>query len=134
MNTEVDVCLLFILLFIMLFNTELALVKECVCVSISIDIPKACNIRESKSTATREYTTLDMNNNPTQLSHQGLRGCTLFCACLMSFRISGGGLGRCRGVAAQVAFGKAKFVTGFSRRVKGQAQGLEPGAFKLWVH
>jgi hypothetical protein len=36
-------------------------------------------------------------------------------------------------VAVQVAFGKAKFVTGFSRWVKGQAQGLEPGAFKLWV-
>jgi hypothetical protein len=28
----------------------------------------------------------------------------------------------------------AKFVTGFSRWVKGQAQGLEPGAFKLWVN
>jgi hypothetical protein len=29
---------------------------------------------------------------------------------------------------------KAKFVTGFSRWVKGQAQGLRPGAFKLWVN
>jgi hypothetical protein len=37
-------------------------------------------------------------------------------------------------VAAQVAFERAKFVTGFSRWVKGQAQGLEPGAFKLWVN
>jgi hypothetical protein len=32
-----------------------------------------------------------------------------------------------------VAFGRAKFVTGFSRWVKGQAQRLEPGGFKLWV-
>jgi hypothetical protein len=31
-------------------------------------------------------------------------------------------------------FGKAKFVTVFSRWVKGQAQGLGPGAFKLWVN
>jgi hypothetical protein len=38
-----------------------------------------------------------------------------------------------RGVAVQVAFERAKFVTGFSRWVKGQAQGLEPVAFKLWV-
>jgi hypothetical protein len=38
-----------------------------------------------------------------------------------------------RGVAARVAFGRATFVTGFSRWVKGQAQGLESGAFKLWV-
>jgi hypothetical protein len=38
------------------------------------------------------------------------------------------------GVAAQVdAFEKANFVTGFSRCVEGQAQGLEPGGFKLWV-
>jgi hypothetical protein len=28
---------------------------------------------------------------------------------------------------------RAKFVSGFSRWVKGQAQGLEPGGFKLWV-
>jgi hypothetical protein len=39
-----------------------------------------------------------------------------------------------RGVAVHVAFERAKFVTGFSRWVKGQAQGLEPGAFKLWVN
>jgi hypothetical protein len=40
-----------------------------------------------------------------------------------------------RGVAVQVVpFERAKFVTGFSRWVKGQAQGLEPGAFKLWVN
>jgi hypothetical protein len=32
------------------------------------------------------------------------------------------------------AFGRAKFVTGFSRWVKGQAQGLQPGGFKLWVN
>ena len=36
------------------------------------------------------------------------------------------------GVAVQVAFEKAKFVTGFSRWVKGQAQGLQPGPFKLY--
>jgi hypothetical protein len=30
--------------------------------------------------------------------------------------------------------GSAKFVTGFSRWVKGQAQGLGPVAFKLWVN
>jgi hypothetical protein len=35
-------------------------------------------------------------------------------------------------VAVQVAFERAKFVTGFSRWVTGQAQGLQPGAFKLW--
>ena len=29
---------------------------------------------------------------------------------------------------------RAKFVTGFSRWVKGQAQRLEPGSFKLWVN
>jgi hypothetical protein len=40
---------------------------------------------------------------------------------------------RVRDVAAQVARESAKFVTGFSRWVKGQAQGLEPGGFKLWV-
>jgi hypothetical protein len=39
-----------------------------------------------------------------------------------------------RGVAVQVGFRRAKFVTGFSRWVKGQAQGLEPGGFKLWVN
>jgi hypothetical protein len=39
-----------------------------------------------------------------------------------------------RSVAAQVACERAKFVTGFPRWVKGQAQGLEPGAFKLWVN
>ena len=42
-----------------------------------------------------------------------------------------------RGVAARVEpFEKlaAKFVTGFSRWVKGQAQGLEPGGFKRWVN
>ena len=39
-----------------------------------------------------------------------------------------------RSVAAQVAFERAKFVTSFSRWVKGQAQGLEPGGFKLWVN
>jgi hypothetical protein len=33
-------------------------------------------------------------------------------------------LQRRRGVAVQVAFERAKFVTGFSRWVKGQAQGL----------
>jgi hypothetical protein len=33
----------------------------------------------------------------------------------------------------QLDFQKTKFVTGFSRWVKGQAQGLEPGGFKLWV-
>jgi hypothetical protein len=36
-----------------------------------------------------------------------------------------------RGVAVQVEFGQAKFVTGFSRWVKGQAQGLQAGGFKL---
>jgi hypothetical protein len=35
--------------------------------------------------------------------------------------------------AVQVACGRAKFATGFSRWVKGQAQGLEPGGFNLWV-
>jgi hypothetical protein len=35
-----------------------------------------------------------------------------------------------RRVAAQAAFEKAQFVAGFSRWVKGQAQGLEPGGFK----
>jgi hypothetical protein len=40
---------------------------------------------------------------------------------------------RHRDVAAQVACERAKFVTCFSRWVKGQAQGLEPGGFKLWV-
>jgi hypothetical protein len=40
----------------------------------------------------------------------------------------------CHAVAVQVGFEKAKFVTGFSRWVKGQAQGLEPGGFKLWVN
>jgi hypothetical protein len=39
-----------------------------------------------------------------------------------------------RDVAAQAAFERANFVTGFSRWVKGQAQGLEPSAFKLWVN
>jgi hypothetical protein len=35
----------------------------------------------------------------------------------------------------QVALGKSKVcVTGFSRWVKGQAQGMEPGGFKLWVN
>jgi hypothetical protein len=29
---------------------------------------------------------------------------------------------------------RAKFVTGSSRWVKGQAQGLQPGGFKLWVN
>jgi hypothetical protein len=39
-----------------------------------------------------------------------------------------------RSVAAvHVAFEGAKFVTDFSRWVKGQAQGWTPGAFKLWV-
>ena len=38
-----------------------------------------------------------------------------------------------RVVAARVAGERAKFVSGFARWVKGQAQGLEPGAFKLWV-
>jgi hypothetical protein len=37
-------------------------------------------------------------------------------------------------VAAQVAFVKADLGTGFSRWVNGQAQGLEPGGFKLWVN
>ena len=37
-------------------------------------------------------------------------------------------------VAVHVACERAKFVTGFSQWVKGQAQGLEPGAFKLWVN
>jgi hypothetical protein len=36
--------------------------------------------------------------------------------------------------STQVAFGKAKFVTCFSRWVKGQAQGWKPGGFKLWVN
>jgi hypothetical protein len=34
----------------------------------------------------------------------------------------------------QVACERAKFVTGFSRWVKGQVQGLQPGGFKLWVN
>jgi hypothetical protein len=38
------------------------------------------------------------------------------------------------GVAAQVACGRAKFVTRFLRWVKGQAQGLEPGGIKPWVN
>jgi hypothetical protein len=38
---------------------------------------------------------------------------------------------RRRDVAAQVACEGAKFVTGFSQWVKGQAQGSEPGAFQL---
>jgi hypothetical protein len=45
-----------------------------------------------------------------------------------------GALAEPRGVAVQLNLEKAKFVTGFSRWVKGQAQGLEPGAFKLWVN
>jgi hypothetical protein len=40
-----------------------------------------------------------------------------------------------RHVAAQrLQCERAKFVTGFSRWVKGQAQGLQPGGFKLWVN
>jgi hypothetical protein len=40
-----------------------------------------------------------------------------------------------RGVAVQAACEIRKVcVTGFSRWVKGQAQGLEPGGFKLWVN
>jgi hypothetical protein len=42
--------------------------------------------------------------------------------------------GRVRDVAAQVACERAKCVTGFSRWVKGQAQGMEPGGFKRWVN
>jgi hypothetical protein len=38
-------------------------------------------------------------------------------------------------VAAQVAFVKANFGTGFSLRLKGQAQeGSQPGGFELWVN
>ena len=40
-----------------------------------------------------------------------------------------------RAVAVHVEIWKSKkFVTGFSRWVKGQAQGLESGGFKLWVN
>jgi hypothetical protein len=52
--------------------------------------------------------------------------------CIQPHRARGGRVPR--RVAVQVAFGRAKFVTGFSRWVKGQAQGLEPGGFKLWVN
>jgi hypothetical protein len=60
---------------------------------------------------------------------------------LGSRRRGGGGRGRgslerrrSLGVAVQVACERAKFsTTGFSRWVKGQAQGLQPGGFKLWV-
>jgi hypothetical protein len=39
-----------------------------------------------------------------------------------------------QGAGSRVGTGRFQdIVTGFSRWVKGQAQGLEPGAFKLWV-
>jgi hypothetical protein len=41
-------------------------------------------------------------------------------------------IGPCR-TGTQVARERAKFVAGFSRWVKGQAQGLRPSGFKLWV-
>jgi hypothetical protein len=57
----------------------------------------------------------------------------------LRLRLSGGGGGEGevarRVVAAQVGPSEIskKFVAGFSRWVKGQAQGSEPGGFKLWV-
>ena len=43
-------------------------------------------------------------------------------------------LQRAHVVAVQAEFERAKFETGFSRWVKGQAQGLQPGGFKPWVN